>query len=1027
MHALSSWFIRNPVAANLVMIFIIVAGLQSVINMRVEGFPQIPTDIVEIDTDFPDATPAQVDQLVTLRIEDALRDLEGVRSVSSRSREGRSSINVRKTAAQELDDLAEAIRQRVDGIEDLPDSARRPIIDTEGWLGSAVYISLHGETDHFTRQRLARALRDDLLDRSEISRVEVWGLLQPEISISVDPAHLQLLGLTPRDIAERIQGQSINLTAGNVRTESGTVVLRTDSEAKFARDFATLPIIETADGRSVLLGDIASIREAYDDRDSLFRYNGAAAVTINIDVGQQDDLLDIAHIAREVSAEFALSLPAGLDVTVWGDYSRYIDDRLDLLQTNGLLGLGLVLLLLALFLDLRVAFWVAVGVPVSVLGAFAVAGTPWFGFTLNDVTTFGLIIALGILVDDAVIVGESVHDARQGVTDAIRGTEAGVFSVMTPTVFGVATTIAAFLPMALIDNEIGQVLASFAGMIVLALCFSIFESKCILPAHLAKVRFDRSESNGLWERCQRWSARALVSVRDGPYQRALNGALMNRFAIVLLCVSVAITGFGLLAKGRIATAFFPQLPEQVLWVRMTMDSRAPFELTSKNLAELESTIARLDAELTRNYDLRTPPVGSAKLFFTGGTTGHLGLELSPVSERPGLSSGDIARYIRDSVPTLEGVVNLTFGEADGFAGGFSMNLYGPDQAVLQAAATALISEISQIEGVRNARASLTGARPELTVSLRTEAQGLGITPDLLAEQVAASFGGIDVQRVLRQGQEIDVRLQLTDTARDQLGDVLEARIQSPNGTWFSLSFLADIRETYAPLMVQRFNGDLVNTISATLDPRVADATDVFQVATERILPDIRSLYHGVELAPGGAIEERRNIEVGLISALILSLISIYALLAIPLKSYLAPFLIFAVLPFGFLGAVAGHVLMGLPISLLSIFGMLALAGIMVNDSLVLMTRYKAYREKEHVVQEAIEMASSSRFKAIFLTTATTSLGLGPLILETSEQAQILVPAAVSLSFGLITATVVTLILLPILISIFEGQKYKNSV
>lgn len=1017
MHALSSWFIRNPVAANLVMIFIIVAGLQSIIDMRVEGFPQIPTDIVEIDTNFPGATPAQVDQLVTLRIEETLRDLEGVRSITSRSREGRSSIDVRKTAAQDLDALAEEIRLRVDGIEGLPDNARRSIIDTEGWLGSAVYITLHGETDHYTRQRLARSLRDDLLDRPEISRVEVWGLLQPEISISVDPVQLQLLELTPRSIAERIQGQSINLTAGNIRTDSGTIVLRTDSEAQFARDFATIPIIETADGRSVLLGDISSIREAYDDRDSLFRYNGAAAVTINIDVGQQDDLLDIASVAREVSEGFARSLPPGLDVTVWGDYSRYIDDRLDLLQTNGLLGLGLVLLLLALFLDLRVAFWVAVGVPVSVLGALAVAGTPWFGFTLNDVTTFGLIIALGILVDDAVIVGESVHDARQSIADPIRGTEAGVFTVMTPTVFGVATTIAAFLPMAFIDNEIGQVLASFSGMIVLALCFSILESKCILPTHLAKVRFDPTKRNGLWARCQRASACALETVRDGPYRRALKAALVHRVAIVLLCVSVAITGFGLLAKGRITTAFFPQLPEQVLWVRMTMDSRAPFELTSKNLATLEATIARLDAELTQTYELQIPPVGSAKLFYSGGATGHLGLELSPVSERPGLSSGDIARYFRESVPPLEGVVNLTFGEADGFAGGFSMNLYGPDQAVLQAAATALISEISQIEGVRNARASLTGARPELSVSLRTEAQGLGVTPDLLAEQVAASFGGIEVQRVLRAGQEIDVRLQLTDTARDQLGDVLEARIQSPSGAWFSLSFLADLQETYAPLVVERFNGDLVNTISATLDPRVVDATNVFQTTTESILPDVMSRFPGVELAPGGAIEERRNIEVGLVSALLLSLILIYALLAVPLKSYFTPFLIFAVLPFGFLGAVAGHVLMGLPISLLSIFGMLALAGILVNDSLVLMTRYKSLRDNGHVVREAIQMASSSRFKAIFLTTATTSLGLGPLILETSEQAQILVPAAVSLSFGLIAATVVTLILLPILISL----------
>lgn len=1019
MHALSSWFIRNPVAANLVMVFIVVAGLQAAMNMRVEGFPQIPTDTVEIDTLYPNATPAQVDRLVTLRIEEALRDLEGVRSISSRSREGRSSIDVRKTAAQDLDGLAEAIRLRVDAIDDFPEGAGRPIVDTEGWLGSAVFISLHGETDHYTRQRLAVSLRDMLLERPEISRIEAWGILEPEITISVDPAQLQVLGLTARDVAKRIQEQSVNTTSGNVRTESGVVVLRTDSEAQYARDFAAIPIIETTDGRSVLLGDVSGIRETYDVRDTIFRYNGAAAVTLNIDVGQRDDLLDIARIAKEVSGEFKAALPAGLDVTVWGDYSKYIDDRLDLLQSNGLLGLALVILLLALFLDLRVAFWVAIGVPVSVLGALAIGGGPWLDFTLNDVTTFGIILALGILVDDAVIVGESVHNARQGIADPIRGTKAGVFSVMTPTVFGVATTIAAFLPMALIDSEVGQVLAGFSGMIVLALLFSIFESKCILPAHLAQTRFDRSKSEGLWFRCQNWSARSLETLRDGPFRRCLRSALVHRFAVLLLCLSVAIVGFGFLAKGRMPTAFFPELPEQVLWVRMTMDSRAPFDLASKNLATLETAIEELDTELIQTYGLKTAPIQSAKLFFSGGSTGSLGLELSRVSERPGLSSGDIARYLREHVPFLEGVVNLTFGNADGFAGGFSMKLRGPDQPVLQASAADLLSEMVQIDGVQHARASLAGARPELTVSLRTEALGLGVTPDLLAEQVGTSFGGIEVQRILRQGQEIDVRLQLNDAARDQLGDVLEARIQSPNGTWFPLSSLANVSETYAPIMVERFNGDLVNTIAATLDPRVVEAKDVFELVSERILPTIVSRYPGVELVPGGAVEEQQKIESGLISALILSLISIYALLAIPLKSYAAPFLIFTILPFGFLGAVAGHAFLGLPISVLSLFGMLALAGIMVNDSLVLLTRYKSYREQKHSVLEAIERAACSRFKAILLTTATTSLGLAPLIVETSEQAQILIPAAVSLAFGLVFATAITLILLPVLVSIYD--------
>ncbi|MEM8554852.1 MAG: efflux RND transporter permease subunit [Pseudomonadota bacterium] len=1018
MHALTSWFIRNPVAANLTMVLILVAGLQAAWNMRVEGFPQIPTDIVEVSTEMLGATPDQIDSQVTSKIERALEGLDGVRAVTSRSGRDRSLVLVRKTFEQDMDELVDAIRLRVDRINGLPGRAEDPQVDIEIVEDTAIRVTLHGTSDVRTQQRLAHDLLDKLQDRPEISRTRTHGLLTGEVEIALDPVLLRLLDLTAEDVRTRIQQRSVNAPPGTLRTATGTVSLRADSTAQFAPDFADIPIIELADGRNVVLDDVATITDGYRERDALYRFNGASAVTINVIVGANDDLLAIAKATNSVAAEFAEGLPDGLDLTVWGDGSRYIDDRLDLLQSNGLLGLFLILVLLALFLDVRLAFWVAVGLPVAILGALAVAGSSWFDYTLNDITTYGLIIALGILVDDAVIVGESVFEARQNNPDPIAGTEAGVFAVATPTIFGVGTTIAAFLPMALISNDLGKVLAGFSGMVVLALLFSLFESKCLLPAHLAQVDLSR-QPTGIWSRCQKAARGGLHAVRDGPYQAVLRLALYHRYALLIAASTLVVLGIGLANKDRVPVTFFPELPQQVVWVRMDMDSRAPASLTVKNLAQVEQAGQALSERLAGENNLNAAPIKSFKTFYGGGESAWVGAELTPIPDRPGLSSSQLAQMWRDSVGALEGMVNIRFGEADALGGGFSLRLMGDDIASLRAAGAELETALSQIAGVSNVRASLSGGQSELRVMLRPQAIGLGVTPEALAQQIGSNFGGVEVQRVLRDGQELEVRLRLEASARDQVSDIQDARIRSDSGAWLPVSAIATVGGTYAPAMVERFNGNLLNQVSATLDRSIVSSGDVADAMFDGTLPKILERYPGVVLAPGGAVEEQEDIEAGLIGAMLVSLLAIYLLLAVPLKSYVQPFLILAVLPFGFLGAAAGHWVLGLPLSMLSFFGMLALAGIMVNDSLVMLTRYHTLRAESLDVTAAITGAATSRFQAIFLTTATTVIGLGPMIAETSEQAQILIPAAISLAFGLLAATLVTLVLLPALLACYE--------
>ncbi|MCV6598001.1 MAG: efflux RND transporter permease subunit [Mangrovicoccus sp.] len=1020
MQSLTAWFIRNPVAANLVMALILFLGLQTALSMRIEGFPRIPAETIEISTALPNATAAQIDQQVTARIERALEGLDGVRSVRSRSGDEFSLVTLRKTSAKDLDQLLDAVRIRIDAIPDLPSRAERPVIEAAPFDLPALYINLHGDADEVTLQRLAQDLRRNLLDQPELSRIKAWGLLPREMRLSLDPLRLQHLGMTPDEVVARIQERSLEFQAGSLRTQGGKVFLRADSQARYPSEFAAIPIIERPDGRDVLMGDIAQISEDFQSADVLFRFNGAPTVGMEILVGRKENLLTISKTVRESLASFEERLPQGVEVSIWGDSSRYISERLALLSSNGIQGLILVVIMLSLFLDVRLAFWVAMGIPISVAGALAVSGSAWVDYSLNDVTTFGLIIALGILVDDAVVVGESVFEERQHNRDPITGTEAGVHKVALATIFGVATTIAAFFPMLMIDNALGKVLASFSGIVILALLFSLFESKFILPAHLAAIPIGTAPRSGLlklWARVQNLARGGLFWFRDGPYQKLLRLTLTHRYAALLCFLAAAILGLGLIAKGRIATVFFPDIPGQVITVALEMDARAPFALTKDNLERIEAEGTALSAELAAAHGLKSEPIRSMFFLISNAQTAQMWAELTSPAERAGLGAQEITKAWAERVGRLPGTTEQQFTAAEELAGGFTLQLFGKDPDQLRAASAVLRAELSQIAGVDNIRDSLAGGQPQLALRLKPDAIGLGFTPESLARQVGLGFGGAEVQKIQRDGREMKVILRLEDGARDEIGDVLGARIRSSGGAWLPLSAVAEIDGGYVPGELQRFNGKLVNTVSATIDRSQVAPQEVAQAIFEGFGNSLGEIYPGVELKGGGELEEINEIQGGLKRALLLAVVLIYVLMAVPLKSYGQPLLILAIIPFGFIGAAVGHLIMGLPLSLFSFFGMLALAGVVVNDSLVMLTRYRDLRETGMAAAEAAHKAALSRFQAIFLTTATTVIGLLPLLTESSEQAQYLIPAAASLAFGELFGTALMLLLMPALLLI----------
>jgi len=1025
MHTLTGWFIRNPVAANLMMGLILFLGIMTLLTMRIEGFPRVPPESALITTIYPDAPAAQVDELVTQKIEKALEGLEGVRSIHAQSENGLSIVTVRRAGGQDLNRLLDKIRLRVEGIYDLPTAARRPTIETSEFDFPALYVNLHGDTDPTTLQKLSERLREELLAQPELSRLKVWGLHEREMRIEVAPEVLQRFNLTVADVVEKIRASSLDFKAGTLRTAGGTVYLRADDKAKFVTEFAAIPIIEHADGTTVLLSDISLIADTFYEGDYLFRFNGVSTSGMEVLVGQKENLLRISEVVHEVVNTFEKQIPDTVDITIWGDSSSYIADRLALLRTNGVQGLLLVTLLLSLFLNVRLAFWVAMGIPISVMGAIAVAGSSWVDYSLNDVTTFGLIIALGILVDDAVVVGESVFEERRKQQDPLLGTEAGVNKVAVATVFGVLTTIAAFFPMLLIDNPLGKVLAGFAGIVILALLFSLLESKFILPAHLAELNMDtrpRFLLSRLWAKLQQAAQTGLHGFREHIYAPLLQHALRHRYAVLILFIAAGVLGLGLIGLGKIKTVFFPEVPGQIISINLEMDARAPFQLTQSNIERIHDIGQTLNQELQQRAALAEPPIRTLFLIIASAKSAQIYAELTPVAQRPNVAILDVVREWRERTGAVEGATELEFTGSEELAGGFQLKLLSKDSDLLAQASQEVRDFITQIEGISNVRDTLSGGQPELEIRVKPEARNLGFNTETLAAQIGYAFGGAEVQKVQREGHELRVLVQNARSARDTIDDLLHSRVRSQNGDWIPFNAVAEVTGQYVAGTLYRENSKRVNTLSASIDRDIVAPEEVAQAVFEQLVPKLARQYPSVEIRKAGELEEMGEIQGGLRKALLIATVLIYVLMAVPLKSYWQPFVILSIVPFGFIGAAIGHLIMAVPLSLLSFFGMLALTGVVVNDCLVMMTRYNQARERGLSTKAALQDAGIGRFQAIFLTTATTVAGLLPLLSETSEQAQYLIPAAISLAYGELFATALTLLLVPVLIAIVEDIK-----
>ncbi len=1032
MHALTGWFIRNPVAANLMMVLVVMAGWLTVSSIRVEGFPKLPADTLEVTTLYANAHVNQVDQQVTRRIEKSIEGLAGIKKVTSFSSEGLSVVSIQKQEGYKLERLSEDLRARLDGIFGLPDSAEKPVVARNDFDLAAMIVQLYGDVDTTTLQTVASSVRENLLALPEVSKVKTWGKRQPEIRVELNPEKLLAYHLTAQEVVAKIQQSSLSYQAGTLDTLGGKISLRADNERLQKLDFENIHIKSLTHGGELTLNDIAKVVDGYEEDDSIVRFNGQPGIGMEVLIGRKENLLNIAKAVKQSLVEQRMSLPSNVNLVSWADSSHYISERLTLLKDNAVQGLLLVFLLLSLFLNIKLAFWVAMGIPISIAGALAVMGSNWVGYSLNDITTFGLIIALGILVDDAVVVGESVFEERSKNPDPIIGTEQGVKKVATATIYGVLTTIAAFFPMLLIDNSMGKILGSFAGVVILTLIFSLLESKFILPSHLAALSLERSSIPigegiskysplllltrlGYW--LQSIAQHGLDAFKFRIYAPVLAFALKQRYATLILFFAIAIWGIGLIGNGSIRTVFFPDIPGQIVTVNIKMDARAPLFLTAENTQRIERVANELNHTWQREYQLDDLPIRHILTVVNDASSVEIYAELTQPQERPNLSSKHIATQWREAVGEVEGAVELNFNASEETGGGFALQVFSKNDASLREVSALLIEHLRTVEGASNVRQDLKPGQPQLRFTLKPEARHLGFSDERLAAQIGGRFGGIEAQRVQRGSDEVKVMVLDRKQSRDSLSDLLDLRVMNDQGQWFPVTAVAHIESSYVTDYVARRDNQRVNTVYATLDKNILSPSELGQELFDGVVTSLKARFPEVKIKQAGELEEIFTIKDNLIQALIFTCILIYVLLAIPLKSYGQPFIIMAVIPFGFVGAAIGHMVMDVPLSLLSFFGMLALAGVVVNDSLVMMTSYNQERAEGSSVQQGLHVAGLGRFKAIFLTTTTTVAGLTPLMLETSEQAQYLIPAAISLAFGELFATLITLILIPILIAI----------
>ncbi|QTN32365.1 efflux RND transporter permease subunit [Akkermansiaceae bacterium] len=1062
MNALK-WFTRNHVAGNFIMLVVLLAGFTTWFKLKKEIFPDIAIDAVNVSIPYPNATPEETERGVVIPVEEAIADLQGIKKIRGTGSQNIGSVLVEVETGYNVRSVMSDVKSRVDAIDNFPEEAETPVLEEILIKNPVMSITLTADTDEATMRKLAEQVRDDLLTYEapaasslptffarafggapRISQVEIAGTRPYEISIEVSEEKLRKLGLKLSDIAMAVRGSTLDLPGGSVRTERGEVILRALGKRYEASELAGVPVTTLPDGSAVLLGDVAVLVDGFEDIDISSRFDGKNAVVINVFRVGSEDTLALSELVRKYVAESKQRLPEGVTLSIWNDQSVYLLGRLDLLKRNAITGLILVLAVLTLFLRPSLALLVAIGIPISFAGGIWLM--PYMGISINMISLFAFILVLGIVVDDAIVTGENVyHRIQQGEHPSIAAWK-GTSEVGTIVVFGVLTTMVAFTPMLGLSGVSGKIWPNIPLVVIPTLLFSLLQSKFVLPAHLALLSpRDRSEKPRSRFFLRRWLHGLLAlqrKIADGlelfvekVYQPSLGFSLKWRYVTAATFLSVLVLTLAVVATGQIQFRFFPDVEGDILSAKVELTQGVPFAETEKTVERIEAAALDLSEkhQTKSGGDILRHVLTSAgtQPFQTGVAVGgppsatHIGevtLELAAADDRSASSEELVAEW-RKLVGTLPGVVELTIqAETANSGNAIDVNLTGPSLEKLMEATEFAKKGLEGFSGVIDISDSNRAGKDELRFDKLTPAgRAMGFRLEDVASQVRDAFYGNEVQRLQRGRDEVKVMVRFPKDDRRTLESLETMKIRTPQGDEVPLLQIVTLEPGRGPAVINRTDRQRSIKITADVEPGV-NANEVVAAFTEKILSEIPRRFPGVRATFEGEQKDQndsvREIGIGFLA----SLVGMYVLIAIPLRSYLQPLIIMSVIPFGLVGAIWGHALLGMSLSIMSMCGLVALAGVVVNDSLVMVDYVNRHRGESATLREAAIAAGGRRFRAILLTSLTTFVGIMPMILETDVQAKFLVPMAVSLAFGILFATVITLYLVPGIYLILEDVK-----
>ena len=1018
-----AWWANNSVAANLLMALIIITGLFMVGQVRKQMFPEIELNIISVQVPFPGAAPQEVEQGVLVRIEDAIEDVNGIERVTSTAREGSGSVSIEVESGYDVQVVMDEVKMLIDAIPSFPQQIEKPNIYRIRPQRQVIWMSIYGAMDEYSQKELAKSIRDELKDIGGITKVEVVGARDYEISIEISEADLQRYNLTFQDVVQAVRGTSIDVAGGSIRTPNGDILLRANNQAYVGDEFERITLINRPDGTRLTLGDIATVNDAFIESRRFTQFDGGPATFIRVDsVGNQNDL-KIAEVVRNYAERKQKELPPDVNIAHWGDASYYLQDRLDLMIGNMISGGFLVFIMLSLFLQLRLAFWVMIGIPLCFLGTIALMPLPMFDISINMISLFGFILVLGIVVDDAIVIGESAYSEIEANGKSIDNVVVGAKKVAMPATFGVLTTMVAFIPMLMVEGGMGAIWESIAWVVILCLAFSLVESKLILPAHIAHMKFSKTatdKQNG-FQRVRNKISNGLKVFVDKYYRPFLAKCLHYRYTTLASFIAMFILAIGLISGGVVRWVFFPNIPGDFIQAQVQMQPGSSEEATISALQQVEQALRVVDARAEDEGGMAL--VKHVNTWMSGTTGGTVMTELVKGDD----INIDGFKFINDwrqQVPEIAGVKSLNFQGSVGGGGGFDVEfqLTGENLQDLSAAATLLKQELGQFDGVFDIEDTFGEGNDEIILELKPLATAMGISLQELAGQVRYAFYGAEAQRIQRGDEEVRVMVRYPLDERQSVGNLEDMKLRTADGSLIPFTELANVRFAKGYNTITRINRERSVNVRARVDKdRVEPFQIVRQVMAEK-LPPILDQYPSVGYKLEGASQDEAEATNSLAIGFALALFAIYALMAIPLRSYSQPMIIMSVIPFGMVGAVVGHWVIGMPISILSLFGIIALAGVVVNDSLVMVDYVNRARADGVALRKAVAEAGAARFRAIILTSLTTFFGLLPIVLETSMQAKLVIPMAISLAFGILFATVITLLLIPCLYLILDDTK-----